>query len=463
MSEKGIQLRFKPNDRQREAIVRWNDETTVEIVYGGAKYGGKSFLGASLTFHDALVYSDTAYFIARKELNDLRKHTLPTIFEVFKYWNLDFEKYASYNGQDNYFDLYNGSRVYLLDCKRNPSDPLYERFGSMQMTRGWIEEGGEIEGLAKENLLVSIGRKNNDKHGLRRKLLITCNPKKNFLYTDFYKPFVSRTLTSDKAFIRALPDDNTYGNAEYIKGLKNTKDKVMKERLVLGNWEYDDDPNALITYDAITAIFTNDHVKPTGFKYITADVARFGKDKTIIRVWHGLKVIERVVITGSKVTDTASRIRQVAAKQLIPMMRVIVDEDGIGGGVVDILGCKGFVAGSAPINPKAGENYRNLKSQCAYKLAEVVNDAQIYEECAIEEDRQLLIADLEQIKQHAMDNDTGKRAVMSKDEVKAILGRSPDDGDTYIMRMYFELKATGVSMVKPPTGRPSNSRTDYSM
>ena len=463
MSEKGIQLRFKPNLRQREAIVRWNDSTTVELVYGGAKYGGKSFLGGTLIFHDALVYSDTAYFIARKELNDLRKHTLPTIFEVFKYWNLPFDKYASYNGQDNYFDLYNGSRVYLLDCKRNPSDPLYERFGSMQMTRGWIEEGGEIEGLAKENLLVSIGRKNNELHGLRRKLLITCNPKKNFLYTDFYKPFVNRTLTPDKAFIRALPDDNTFGNQEYIKGLKNTKDKTMRERLVLGNWEYDDDPNALITYDAITAIFTNDHVPAVGFKYITADVARFGKDKTIIRVWHGMRVIQRIVLTGSKVTETAARIREVAGKHQIPMMRVIVDEDGIGGGVVDILGCKGFVAASSPVNPKAGENYRNLKSQCAYKLAEVVNEAQIYEDCKDEADRELLIADLEQIKQHAMDNDTTKRSVMSKDEVKAILQRSPDDGDTYIMRMYFELKAGGPTVIKPGSSRASNGRTDYSM
>lgn len=460
----GIQLRLKPNSRQREAIVKWNDGYTSQIVYGGAKYGGKSFLGANLIFHDALVYSDTAYFIARKELNDLRKYTLPTIYEVFKYWGIQVDHYASYNGQDNYFDLYNGSRVYLLDCKRNPSDPLYERFGSMQMTRGWIEEGGEIEGLAKENLLVSIGRKNNDQHGLARKLLITCNPKKNFLYTEFYKPFIAGTLPKDRAFIRALPDDNTFGNKEYIAGLKQTKDKTMRERLVLGNWEYDDDPNALISYDAIMAIFTNVHVPAAGNKYITADVARFGKDKTIIRVWHGLKVIERIVISGSKVTDTAAQIKATAIKHMVPMMRVIVDEDGIGGGVVDILSCRGFVAGSSPIFPKPGENYRNLKSQCAYKLAEVVNEAMIFEDCKKEEDRDLLIEDLEQIKQHAMDNDTGKRQVMSKDEVKAILGRSPDDGDTYVMRMFFELHPRGITIYTgEQTTRSSNGRSEYNM
>lgn len=459
----GLQLSFDPNDRQLQAADQWINGPATEIVFGGAKYGGKSYLGANLIFGDALVYPETSYFIARKELNDLRKYTLPTIHEVFANWGLKIDVYASYNGQDNFFDCYNGSRVYLIDCKKTPQDPLFERFGSMQMTRGWIEEGGEVDVLAKENLKLSIGRKNNDRYKLPRRLLITCNPKKNFLYTDFYKPFIENKLPADKAFIQALPDDNTHGDPDYIRGLKNTKDKVMRERLVLGNWEYDDDPNALITYDAIQAIFTNDHVQAAGHKYITSDVARFGKDKTIIRVWHGLKVIERVVITGSRVTDTAARIREIAAKHGIPMMRVLVDEDGIGGGVVDILSCKGFVAGSSPINPKPGEKYKNLKSQCAYKLAEVVNDALIYEDCQKEEDRTLLVEDLEQIKQDGADRE-GPRQVMSKEKVKTILQRSPDDGDTYVMRMWFELKvAGGLSVVSPTSSGTTTMRNEYNM
>lgn len=442
----GITLHFDPNPKQLEAVRRWNDDHTVEIVYGGAKYGGKSYLGGVLIFHDALVYAGTAYFIARKELNDLRKYTLPTIHEVFSDWKIKLEDYTSYNGQDNYFDCYNGSRVYLIDCKKTPQDQLFERFGSMQMTRGWIEEAGEVDLLAKENLKLSLGRKNNDRYNLPRKLLLTCNPKKNFLYTDFYKPFIQNALPPDRAFIRAFADDNTYGDQDYIKGLKSTKDKVMRERLVLGNWEYDDDPNSLITYDAITSIFTNDHVKVTGLKYITADVARFGDDKTVIRVWDGLKVIERIVLEKTKVTSTAEHIRQLARKQGVPMFRVLVDEDGIGGGVVDILGCKGFIAGSSPINQKAGEKYANLKSQCSYKLAEKVEAAEIYEPCQVEAHRELLIQDLEQVKQNAPDKE-GPRSVMSKKEVKALLQRSPDDGDTYIMRMWFELKPAGLRVI----------------
>ena len=70
--ENEIEFKSK-NKRQIEAISYWIDKETEEILYGGAKGGGKSYLGASVIFGDALIYPETHYFIARKELNDLRK------------------------------------------------------------------------------------------------------------------------------------------------------------------------------------------------------------------------------------------------------------------------------------------------------------------------------------------------------------------------------------------------------
>ena len=77
--------------------------------------------------------------------------------------------------------------VYLIEAKYMPSDPLYYRFGSMQMTRGWIEEAGEFDVAAKNNLAASIGRWKNDIYKIAGKLLQTCNPSKNYLYRDYYK------------------------------------------------------------------------------------------------------------------------------------------------------------------------------------------------------------------------------------------------------------------------------------
>ena len=146
MQPKTIEVNFEStNPKQIEAAKAWIDDSKEEILYGGAKGGGKSFLGASLIFGDALTYPETQYFIARKELNDLRKYTQPTIQQVFQKWGVNIDDYAKFNGQDNYYKLYNGSKDFLISCDEMPGDPLFERFGSMQMTRGWIEEAGEVK------------------------------------------------------------------------------------------------------------------------------------------------------------------------------------------------------------------------------------------------------------------------------------------------------------------------------
>src|SRR3990167_10059492 len=169
-----IEIEFRTkNPKQLKAVEYWLDNETEQILYGGAKYGGKSYLGASLIFGDALIYPETRYFIARAQLTDLRKHTISTIHEVFKNWKINITDYAPFNGQDNVFILTNGSKVYLIDCKETPSDPMFERFGSMQMTRGWIVEGGEVAEAAKANLWLSVGRWKNSDYGLKKKLLIT--------------------------------------------------------------------------------------------------------------------------------------------------------------------------------------------------------------------------------------------------------------------------------------------------
>ena len=53
-------------------------------------------------------------------------------------------------------------------------------------------------------------------------------------------------------------------------------------------------------------------------------------------------------------------------------------------------------------------------------------------------DQDEIMEDLSQIKQKDMDKD-GKLKIVGKDEVREALGRSPDSGDTFLMRMWFEL------------------------
>lgn len=432
------------NDKQKEAARYWIDAETFDIAYGGSKGSGKSYLGCSLIFGDAFLYPETHYFIARKKLNDLRKYTIPSIYEVFADWGITEDQYR-FDGKDNFFELNNGSKVFLIEASYMPSDPEYQRFGSMQMTRGWIEEAGEVSVKAKNNLAASIGRWKNDLYNLAAKLLQTCNPSKNYLYRDYYKKFKDKTIEIWKKFIQALPGDNRKLSKGYLDNLNRILTKNEKERLLKGNWEFDDDPSTLCDYDSICNIFTNQFV-PHGEKSITADIARLGKDTTTIRVWSGWRVIKRIERKHLKITESAELIRNEANEFNIPMSMTVVDEGGVGGGVVDILQCVGFVSNAKPYptgeynsdGTKKIDNFDMLKSQCGFKLAEIINDNGLYEN-AEPDIQEKIIEQLEQLKQKSVDSDL-KKGLMPKDEIISNIGYSPDDLDTYIMKALFEFK-----------------------
>ena len=313
--------------KQIEAFELLSDSTTKELLYGGAAGGGKSYLGCFWLAVFCQAYPDTRWFIAREELKRIRQSTLITFYKVSKSLNIsDFEV----NHKDNYIQFENGSRIDLLDVRYLPSDPLYERFGSTEYTGGWIEEGGETNYKAYEVLKTRIGRHMNDVYGLIGKLLITCNPKKNWLYPTFYKPSKEGILPDNMKFVQAFVTDNQHLTKDYIETLKAIKDKATKERLLKGNWEYDDDPNVLCEYDNILAIFTNDHVNGGG-KYITADIARLGSDKAIIGVWKGFELIEVHSYDVSRTTEIQNTIQALRTKHQIPKKYAIADEDGVGG------------------------------------------------------------------------------------------------------------------------------------
>lgn len=433
-----MKLKFKTygNKKQAQAFRAWHDDTVTEIDYGGAKGGGKSFLGCSLLVSDAASYDGTYYFVARSTLSDLRKFTIPSFYEVFNFWGLQNNIHFKYNGQDNYFEFENGSRIYLLEAKTMPSDPLFERFGSMQFTRGWIEEAGQMKRAAIQNLSATIGRWKNKEYNLKPKLLLTFNPTKGYLYKERYVPFRDKTLPSYITFITALHTDNKQLSDDYVNNLNKVLSKSQKERLLKGNWEYDDDPTSLLDRDTIISAFRNSHL-PGGERCITVDVARFGRDRTVIAVWSGMRIEEISVLSTSSIPETKAETLRLARKYKITLDKIVADEDGVGGGLVDVMRCKGFVNNSSPI---AGENFKNLRSQCGYKIAELINEQGFYIN-APDEYVDEIIEELEWLKEAHQELEK-KKEIVSKDVIKLPenLGRSPDFMDVILMRAFFEFK-----------------------
>ena len=419
------------NIKQRKAYNRLRDDTHKFILYGGAGGGGKTWLGCEWLMQCGARLPGTRWFIGRNNLKDCRESVLVSWYKVSGH-----HRYEAFDTTDSGVRFHCGSEILFLDLTYYPKkDPLYERLGSKEFTGGWIEEAGEVHFRAFDVLKSRTGRHMNDVYGVPPKILITCNPKKNWLYTSFYKPWKRGELHAPYCFIDALATDNPFLPSDYIPTLREIREKATRERLLYGNWEYDDDPGALCEFDAIADVFTNT-AKPGKKRRISADLAMQGRDRFIAGYWEGYRV--RIAVDREKATGRSIEqdLRELMSANGVGRSQTVVDSDGLGAYLESYLtGIKTFHGGARAVH---GEMYASLKDECAYRLAELINSRELQIVCT-EEQKQRLLEELPMLMRANVDDDRGKKRIISKEAMKERLQRSPDTLDMLIMGMYFEL------------------------
>jgi len=416
---------------QQIAIEYLFDKTTKEVLFGGAAGGGKSWVGCAWLVLLCMKYPHTRYLMGRSKLDALKKTTLNTFFEVCSSYNLKANKHYTFNASSNIIKFINGAEIILKDLFLYPSDRNFDSLGSLEITAAFIDEANQITEKAK-NVVASRLRYKLDENNLIPKMLMTCNPAKNWTYTEYYRPAKDKTIKPYRKFIQSLVGDNTYISQHYEKQLFEL-DELSKQRLLFGNWEYDATNDSLIDYDAILNLFTQKGID--GDKYISCDVARFGSDRTVIMLWKGLQVMYIKTLLKSAVNDVVEEVKKLQQENAVPLRNIIVDSDGVGGGVTDYLRCQSFVNNARALK---NENYQNIKTQCYYKLADMINKAQVGISCSDVNVKNYIIEELEQVRTKDADKDN-KLQMIPKDNVKAMLGRSPDYSDALAMRMYYEI------------------------
>ncbi len=424
------------------------------IFLGGGAGGGKSWWLCESRLMNALAYPGYKSFIGREELKRLMSSTYLTWVKVCAFHGVKYGEQWKLNGQYNYIEFSNGSRIDLLDVKFIPSDPLYERFGSQEYTDGALEECGEIDFRAFDVLKSRVGRHKNDEFKIRPTLALTGNPKKNWTYNLFYKPWKDGTLKDGYAFIQSLYGDNHYTAIDYEKSLTGISDKVLRERLKEGNWEYDDEATSLLTYDQIMAIFTNEGV--AGKTYITVDPAFLGKDEAVIYVWSGFIVTHAYKFTKTDHETLKATIDFYGKLHSCELRCIVADATGEGAYLPAFLkGIRGFIGGSSPIKNDDAKfkemempYFNNLRSQCIFQFAIRIRSGQV----AFKPDdiimREKLVAELQQWKVTEVDTDH-KIQIISKDEIREFLQRSTDYSDALYEREFFELDHDSKSSTTP--------------
>lgn len=251
--------------------------------------------------------------------------------------------------------------------------------------------------------------------------------------------------------------DNPHLDPEEINDLEkeyeNDRESYQQEILA----EYIDNAGALFKYESLVDAFTNT-VQKEDRKFLIVDIADDGSDKTIFSFWEGMEEYRREEFSRLNTESIIAKIREYAAEQRIPYSNIAVDAIGVGAGVASsslldgIIGYKSSYApiktdldivrlpnvGYLPSSPSLTSDYKNLRSQCVFELASLVNNHKIASRVTGRQ-KESIIEELSTY-QDASKGD-GKRMATPKEDVTALIGHSPDSSDTWIMRMYFHIRA----------------------
>ena len=417
--------------KQEHAVYYLKDKQTKEILYGGAAGGGKTALGCLWLIEMCQTYPGTRWLMGRSKLKTLKETTLNTFFELTN--DLNIHNQYAYNAQSGTIKWNNGSEILLKDLFLYPSDPEFNELGSLEITGAFVDECNQIVKKAW-NIVKSRCRYKLIEYKLIPKILGTCNPSQNWIYTEFYKKSINNKLAPTKKFIQALPTDNPYLPKEYLENLLEL-DENSKQRLYFGNWDYDNDPSKLCDYEAVCDLFTNTHVKD-GIKRISADLAMQGRDKFIAGLWSGLKVtvkIDKAKATGKEIETDLTNLKN---ENGVGNGNIVADSDGLGAYLESyIRNIKTFHGGTTAYNNK---EYGNLKDECGFKLASIINQREMYIQCTQEQEEEIKKELSVCLKRDNIDLD--KKKIIKKDQMKIYLGNSPDYLDMLLMRMIYELR-----------------------
>ena len=440
-----------PKQTEVRDILTDQESPILELLIWWGAWWSKSFTWDLRLATMALNYPWTRRGMGRSKMKTLRSTTLKTMTTMLKqyFWFVEWKEFKITWSNDpqtpNTLKFFNGSEILLLDLKYYPSqDPDFDDLWSLELTWWFIDEAVQITSKAYQVFSSRIGRRRNEELGLKPMLLLSCNPWKNRVYQEFYKPQKNGTIENHKKFIQILAQDNPFISPDYIKKMSLMPDWPLKQRLFYGNREYDDDENKVYSYRDLQSIFTNEWT--WGEKYIVCDVAWTWKDSTIIYVFDWRRIIETIVEDKSTPESVKNLILMKKQEHNVKLKNIVYDGSWLWRGLSG-LGCEIFQWWSKPIPTKdateqekewLNKTYLNLRSQCFFMLAKRIKDGSLSIKNIDDDLQTRIIEELDSIQAWKIEKDWPLQ-IIPKDEIKKLIWRSPDCADAISMRVYFEL------------------------
>lgn len=438
--------------KQQIARELLNDPQVVELYYGGAAGGGKTLLVCFWMLEQIRQYPGIRIGLGRKELTRLKQTTVLTLFT--KAHPLMNVKPSSFIYQDHksLITYRNGSSIQLFDLIYQPSDPDYDTLGSLELTHAIIEESGELIKKAKTALSSRKNRHLNKEYGIVGKTILTGNPSQNFTREEYYEPYRNLgmgdyqkwefrkvevngiILPAYRAFVKSLVSDNPFADPNYIEELRGMPPQERK-RLYEGSWDYIGDDDMLFKSILLDKASTSE--VEDGDKYIGVDVSDKGKDKTIATLIQNGVVTHQQYIGYNQqdptpVSEQLSlgliKFAQMNGFTAVQAHNIAIEGNGVGVGMRDFMRSKGWgITEYTATSVSRSQAYYDASHDLDAGDLQILNSLE-----TITELRRQLMA-------HTYDvDDKLQPKVLKKDKIRELLGKSPDEADSFVIANWMK-------------------------
>lgn len=168
--------------------------------------------------------------------------------------------------------------------------------------------------------------------------------------------------------------------------------------------------------------------EPTGGICVGADIARFGKDRTVFFKRKGFKIIDWKVYSKTSIDECVGYLIEFVGRTNTDI-KIKIDDTGLGGGVTDYMMKYGYNVVPISFGGTAQEKdkYFNAISEMWFNFKDIIGEVDLPN---IQELKNELAT-----REYGFDNQE-RRRIQSKDEFKKKYGKSPDYADACLLCFY---------------------------
>lgn len=440
------------HDRQCVALDSLNDKEVVDVTYGGAKGGGKSFFLCWWVFWLCLELVRLLHleptdkpphvgFMGRKQSVDFTGTTLQTWQTI-----IPADSYILKGATDKYPKHILINNTIAVDYGGFDRQETVNKFNSAEYIFVAVDQAEELT-QDDVSVLRASRRMKIDGKEFFYKGLFTANPAPSWLRGEF----ITNPPATNR-FVQALPADNPHLPSTYVAILEDAfKHRPELLRAYLhGDWDSMEGANQIIKSSWLQAAKERSERAEIIHEYLVCDPARFGDDECVIYRMHDAEIVDKIVLPYCKTTEISNRLAR--ESKLHGDCMVVVESIGadLGAGVLDELEELGvhaiqFNPAAAPIKP---DKYENLRAEAWDNAARCLCDGVMPNSTCL-----LVCQNMYQLLEGQLCMPTykyrgEKLLVEAKADIKKRLGRSPDHADAYVIALWAWPQIVSTAAIK---------------